>query len=95
MTTTAVHQLLEDLADTRELVVRAEDAADAAEPLLAGWRAAAAGERGAYAYWCAVPGRGPHALYLAAADQADAALASLTGAAGERAGPHSVRALRG
>lgn len=41
------------------------------------WRAAAQDARLAYADWCAAPGVSMHAIYLAAEDQADAALASL------------------
>jgi len=74
MTTKDIHPLLEDLADTREVVIRRVVDGDG---LPAVWRAAAQDARLAYAGWCAAPGARAHAIYLAAEDQADAALESL------------------
>lgn len=74
MTTKDLHPLLDALSDTREIVIRRVDEGDG---LLAIWRAAAQDARLAYADWCSAPGSRSHAGYLAAEDQADAALASL------------------
>jgi hypothetical protein len=74
MTTKDIHPLLEDLADTREVVIRRVVDGDGLPGV---WRAAAQDARLAYAGWCAAPGAGTHAIYLAAEDQADAALESL------------------
>jgi hypothetical protein len=74
MTTDALHSLLEDLADTRELVISTEHAGN---PLMAAWRHAVDEARGAYEMWSAAPSRLSYSRYLAAEDQADAALASL------------------
>ncbi len=82
MTTQDIHPLLESLADTREVVIcRVVDG----DGLPAVWRAAAQDARLAYADWCAAPGTGTHAIYLAAEDQADAALESLHADAEPRA----------
>ena len=89
MTTDALHTLLEALADTREIVVRDMTGDD---PFVAAWRTAAADAREAYAAWQLRPGRLAHAAYLAAEDQADAALASLC--AGARAA-HQQQRLAG
>ncbi|MCW3009694.1 MAG: hypothetical protein JWO90_98 [Solirubrobacterales bacterium] len=74
MTTKDLHPLLDPLVDTREvIVVRAgED-----DLPLAVWRTAVREARRAYASWSASPGRLAHAAYLAAEDQADAALEGL------------------
>lgn len=74
MTTQDIHPLLDGLDDTREVVIRRVVDGDG---LPAVWRAAAQDARLAYAGWCAAPGTGTHASYLAAEDQADAALESL------------------
>jgi len=74
MTTKDIHPLLDDLADTREVVIRRVADGDG---LTGVWRAAAQDARLAYADWCAAPGARTHATYLAAEDQADAALESL------------------
>lgn len=74
MTTKDLHPLLDALCDTREIVIRRVVGGDG---LLAVWRGAAGDARVAYARWRAAPGRTAHAVYLAAEDQADAALASL------------------
>lgn len=78
-TTQDLHPLLDELADTRELIIRR--VADAEDAPRAVWRAAAHDARECYAAWQAGGGRCAHAAYLAAEDQADAALASLRAAA--------------
>ena len=70
----SVHDLLESVQDSRELVVRRRDDG---VPLLGAWRGAAQDARDAYARWQGAPGPLTHAAYLAAEDQADASLASL------------------
>lgn len=77
-TTQHLHPLLDELADTRELIFRSPGDAEAA---VAVWRTAAQDARDRYATWCASGGRAAHAAYLAGEDQADAALASLRAAA--------------
>lgn len=81
MTTTQdLHPLLDELTDTRELIIwRVADAEDAPRAV---WRAAAQDARERYVAWQAGGGQRAHAAYLAAEDQADAALASLRAAAG-------------
>ncbi|MBA2349333.1 MAG: hypothetical protein H0V81_13680 [Solirubrobacterales bacterium] len=82
MTTTQhLHPLLDELADTRELIIRR--VADAEDAPRAVWRAAAADARERYVAWSAGGGHHAHAAYLAAEDQADAALASLRAASEE------------
>lgn len=78
-TTHHLHPLLDELADTRELIVRR--IADSEDPPHAVWRAAAQDARERYLAWSVSGGRRAHAAYLAAEDQADAALASLRAAA--------------
>lgn len=76
MTTTQhLHPLLDELVDTRELIVRR--VADTEDAPRAVWRAAAQDAHAQYLVWCAGGGRRAHAAYLAAEDQADAAVASL------------------
>jgi hypothetical protein len=77
MTTKDIHPLLDDLEDTREVVIRRVVEGD--DGPIAIWRAAALDARSAYGAWCTAPGVPSHACYLAAEDQADAALASLHG----------------
>ena len=74
MTTRDLHPLLDELADTREVVMGGAVEGDL--PLVV-WRGAAHDARTAYSAWCTSPGGAGHAAYLAAEDQADAALASL------------------
>lgn len=73
----ALIDLLRSVPDTHEIVISRAVAGDG---LLAAWRAAAEEEHEAYARWAARPGRLTHAAYLAAADQADAAVATLEAA---------------
>ena len=76
--TAHLHPLLDELHDTREVVLRRVASGDG---LQAVWRDAADDARLAYCAWCAQPGLVAHAAYVAAADQADAALESLQTAA--------------
>jgi hypothetical protein len=89
MTTESLHILLGDLHDTRELVFRS---AYAGNPLVEAWRAAVSEAHDAYAAWCAAPGRLVHARYLAAEDQADAAVESLRAAAAAGHAPQRLAA---
>jgi hypothetical protein len=73
-----LHPLLDELLDTRELVLRRLD--DAEDAALAAWRNASQDARALYAGWRSRGGAQAHAAYLAAEDQADAALASLRAA---------------
>ena len=83
MTTKDLHPLLDPLLDLHEVVLRRVIGDEVG--LLAVWRAAAQDVRFAYAGWCASPSLRSHATYLAAEDQADAALASLDAVAEPRA----------
>lgn len=80
MTTQDLHPLLDPLFDTHEVVVRRAVPGDG---LLAVWRVAAQDARDGYTHWGDAPGALSHATYLAAEDQADAALSSLRAAAAE------------
>jgi hypothetical protein len=94
MTAQHLHDLLEDLADTREIVLRRGAPPAPGDAMLEAWRAAAEDARAAYAAWCGRPGRRGRAAYAAAEDRADAALAALAAARG--AGParrHEPRRL--
>ena len=78
ITTKHLHPLLDELADTCELIVRrASDTDDAPRAV---WRDAAQDAHARYLAWSSGGGRRAHAAYLAAEDQADAALASLRAA---------------
>jgi hypothetical protein len=83
MNTQELRQLLADVEDTRELVLRGE-ADDPArcerEELHAAWRAARAEANGAYDAWRRHPARDTYAIYRAAEDRADAAQDALTAA---------------
>lgn len=93
MTSAHLHQLLEDLEDTRELVLHRALAEH--DPELSAWRQAAAAQRAAYRCWCERPGPLSYAAYLSAADQADAAVAVLqvSRPVGAAPGPHAPRPL--
>ena len=69
MTTQQLHDLLEAVPDTREIVV----ACPHEDGLIAAWQAAEAEASSALAYWRAWPGGEPFATYRAAQDRADAA----------------------
>jgi hypothetical protein len=91
MTFQHLRNLLEDLADTRELVLPAGAPGARGDAMLEAWRGAAADARAAYAKWRARPGRQAHAAYEAAEDRADAALAALAAGCGSRGGGHGAR----
>ncbi|MCW3008083.1 MAG: hypothetical protein JWP17_2709 [Solirubrobacterales bacterium] len=69
MTTQQLHDLLEEIPDTRELVVASPEP----DGLLAAWRAAHAESARALARWRMARGCDAFAAYRAAADRADAA----------------------
>ena len=69
-----LHDFLDALQDTREIVIRRH----AAEPgLTEAWREARDEASEAFARWATAGGRDAYAVYLAAADRADAAAAAL------------------
>lgn len=70
-----VQQLLQDLDDTRELVLRYEDRVE--DALLGAWRAAHREAGVALAHWLTRGGGVAWTVYLAAEDRADAALEAL------------------
>jgi hypothetical protein len=77
MTTRQLYELLQQVPDTREIVVRLdEDDTAGRDGLLAAWRAAHDEATAALAAWRASPGRDAFARYRAAEDRADAALAA-------------------
>ncbi len=69
-----IEQLLGDIADTHEIVLRRPEGGDV---LQAAWRIAAADARDAYAAWCEHPTVLTYATYLALVDQADMAAEAL------------------
>ncbi len=72
--TRQLHDFLDALQDTREIVIRR----GAAEPGLdEAWREARDEAGEAFAHWATAGGRDAYAVYLAAADRADAAAAAL------------------
>ena len=77
MTGRQLHQLLEELEDTHEIVIADAPGSDVA---LAVWRIAQAEARSAYDAWSAERGRAGYATYRAAEDRADAALEALAAA---------------
>lgn len=92
MTAQHLHHLLENLADTREIVLRrAATAGD--DAMVQAWRNAADDARGAYAAWSGRPGRLAHAAYAAAEDRADAALAALVARRRSDEATHHTRRL--
>ena len=75
MTAKHLQQLLQDLEDTRELVFGRDTRDD--DGLHLAWRIAHDEAGRALHAWCARRGREAYAVYLAAEDRADAALAAL------------------
>ena len=71
-----LHDLLEELEDTQEIVIRRAGREPESE-LMAAWREARDDAREAFAHWALAGGRGAHAVYLAAEDRADAAFEAL------------------
>lgn len=76
MTTQQLHELLSDLEDTHEIVIR-RTAAESG--LLAAWVEAHEESREAFVWWATTGGAGAYAVYRAAEDRSDAALAALAG----------------
>jgi hypothetical protein len=75
-----LRELLHAVDDTRELVLRPIRDADAhwrVDELYLAWSAARDEAREAYEGWRMLHGRDPYAIYIAAEDRADAALAAL------------------
>ena len=78
MSTRQLHELLDGLGDTRELVLREPvPAATMVTELFAMWSAARAEANDAYDRWRTAPGGDGFAVYRAAEDRADAAEAAL------------------
>jgi hypothetical protein len=79
-----LHDLLDDLADTREVVLRERvPPARRLAELFAMWSAARAEANDAYDDWRASPGADRFSVYRAAEDRADAAEAALARGSGE------------
>lgn len=74
MTPHQLHELLSDLEDTHEIVIRRTVAESG---LLAAWADAQEESREAFAWWATTGGAGAYAVYRAAEDRSDAALAAL------------------
>ena len=75
MTANHLQQLLQDLEDTRELVLSYEVPNE--DVLLTAWRGAHNEAVAAFEAWCRTAGGDAYAVYLAAEDRADAALDTL------------------
>ena len=71
-----LQNLLQDLADTCELVVARAGSGDVLHQV---WQVAQEEADAAYAWWCERPGREGYAAYRAAADRADAAMDAVMG----------------
>ena len=76
MTRRQLHDLLEELEDTQEIVIR-QVAREPESELMAAWREAHDDAREAFASWATTGGREAHAVYMAAEDRADAAFEAL------------------
>jgi len=88
MTTRHLHDLLDGLADTREVVLDARvPPAMRVSELFTMWSAARAEANDAYERWRVVPGASSFSVYRAAEDRADAAEAALARA------PHAIGAI--
>ncbi|MDO9409102.1 hypothetical protein [Patulibacter sp.] len=72
-----LHELLDSVPDTRDVIVRRADAEDLAQAI---WEAARDDALDAWTRWARRPGVGPWAAYLAARDREDAAVAALRSA---------------
>jgi hypothetical protein len=81
MTSKDLQRLLQDLEDTNELVVQR---AELGFELLAAWRSARDEAKSAYDAWRAQRNRVAFAVYRAAEDRADAALAAMRAACSPR-----------
>jgi hypothetical protein len=73
-----LHELLDSVRDTRDVVVRRADAEDVADAV---WEAARDDALVAWSRWSRRPGRDTWAVYVAARDREDAAVSALGGAA--------------
>ena len=71
--THTLHELLDSVEDTRDIVVRRYDADDLAQAV---WKAARDDAHEAWTAWSRRPGRESWAVYLAAQDREDAAFAA-------------------
>ena len=76
MTSAQLRDLLEELEDTQEIVIRRMGATEGL--LMAAWREARDDAQEAFAEWAEAGGRDAFATYRAAEDRADAALAALS-----------------
>lgn len=72
--THALHELLDSVDDTRDVIVRRADAEDVAQAV---WEAARDDALEAWSAWGRRGGRGAWAVYVAARDREDAAVAAL------------------
>jgi hypothetical protein len=70
--THTLHELLDSVEDTRDIVVRRYDADDLAQAV---WKSARDDAHEAWTTWARRPGRESWAVYLAAQDREDAAFA--------------------
>lgn len=77
MTARDLWQLLDEVDDTRELVLRGPASGWYADELYAAWTAARAEANCAYEDWRSARGRGAYAAYRASEDRADAAQEAL------------------
>lgn len=72
--THALHELLDSVDDTRDVIVRRADAEDVAQAV---WEAARDDARDAWSAWGRRGGRDAWAVFVAARDREDAAVAAL------------------
>jgi len=68
-----LRELLQEVPDTREIVIRPHARGDVGDELVAAWRIAHEEATRALDAWRARPGRRAWAVFRAAADRADAA----------------------
>ncbi|WP_026912807.1 hypothetical protein [Patulibacter minatonensis] len=73
-----LHELLDSVPDTRDVIVRRADAEDLAQAV---WEAARDDALEAWAAWSRRPGRDGWAVFVAASDREDAAFTALGRAA--------------
>ncbi len=79
MTAKQLYDLLVEVPDTREIVIRPVPGAEDGDELAVAWRVAREEAERALAAWRAVPGRNSFSVYRAAEDRADAAQDALAG----------------
>jgi hypothetical protein len=75
--TRELHELLDSVTDTRDVVVRRYDAEDVAHAV---WQSARDDTREAWRTWAGRPSRDAWAVFVAAGDREDAAFAAFDGA---------------